>query len=270
MKRGPSVAPSKRGSLFRKENIMLDATRTVREFAIEIPSATRVFESLKIDYCCGGNRPLTEDCGQNGLDLDEVLELLQHAGGSTTETETQAPARHRKTDPQSMSLANLINLIVEKHHTYTRQELERLTALLEKVCGAHATNHPELLEIRSQFQTLRAELEPHMLKEERILFPYITRLEAAVVQKQHAPFAPFGEVNNPIMVMMREHEAAGEILKTLRELSNDFRTPDDGCFSYQTLYNELAALEADLHQHIHLENNILFPRSVEMEAAGKM
>ena len=251
---------------------MLEATRTVREFAIEIPSATRVFEALKIDYCCGGNRPLTEACGENGLDPKEVLQLLEQAGHSATETETQPAVRHAQADPQSMSLANLINLIVEKHHTYTRQELERLTALIEKVCAAHSTHHPELLDIRTQFQTLRAELEPHMLKEERILFPYITRLETAVGQKQPAPFAPFGEVANPIMVMTREHEAAGGVLLTIRELSNDFRTPDDGCFSYRTLYNELGALEADLHQHIHLENNILFPRSLEMEqkAARKM
>ncbi len=244
---------------------MLEATRTVREFAIEIPSATRVFEALKIDYCCGGNRPLTEICAQNGLELEEVLELLDQAEQSHIETQTQSALPHAKADPQSMSLANLINVIVEKHHSYTRQELERLTALLEKVCAAHSTHHPEVLDIRTQFQTLRAELEPHMLKEERILFPYITRLETAVGQKQPAPFAPFGEVSNPIMVMMREHEAAGEILKAIRELSNHFRTPDDGCFSYRTLYNELGALEADLHQHIHLENNILFPRSLEME-----
>jgi regulator of cell morphogenesis and NO signaling len=110
-----------------------------------------------------------------------------------------------------------------------------------------------------------------MLKEERILFPYIARLETAVGQNQRAPFAPFGEVANPIMVMMREHEAAGETLVTIRSLSNNFRTPDDGCLSYRTLYSELELLEADLHQHIHLENNILFPRSLEMEqkAAGK-
>ena len=244
---------------------MLDATKTVRDYAIEIPSATRVFETLKIDYCCGGNRPLTEVCEQNGLELEEVLELLDQAEQSYIETQTQSTLPHAKADPQSMSLVHLINLIIEKHHTYTRQELERITALLDKVCAAHGTNHPELLEIRSQFQTLRAELEPHMLKEERILFPYITRLETAVDHRQPAPFAPFGEVSNPITVMIREHEGAGEILKTIRELSNDFTTPDDGCFSYRTLYNELAALEADLHQHIHLENNILFPRSLELE-----
>lgn len=244
---------------------MLDATRTVREFAIQIPSATRVFEALKIDYCCGGDQPLSKACEENGLELEEVLELLDHAGRPTTTTVPPTATDRATSDPQSMSLGSLVNLIIEKHHTFTRRELERLTALLDKVCTAHGTNHPEVLEIRSQFQALRAELEPHMLKEERILFPYITRLETAVGQKQPPPFAPFGEVRNPIMVMSREHEGAGEILKTIRELSKDFTTPDDACFSYRTLYNELATFEADLHQHIHLENNILFPRSLELE-----
>jgi regulator of cell morphogenesis and NO signaling len=104
-----------------------------------------------------------------------------------------------------------------------------------------------------------------MLKEERILFPYIARLETAVTENQSAPFAPFGNVQNPITVMMREHDAAGEILKAIRTLSKDFATPADGCISYRTLYNALEELEADLHQHIHLENNILFPRSLELE-----
>jgi regulator of cell morphogenesis and NO signaling len=237
--------------------MLLDATRTVREFAIENPSSTRVFEKLKIDYCCGGNRPLTEACGEKGLDLEEVLQLLQQAvqTGSQPELSTST----------SLPLATLINLIVDKHHVFTRAELERLTALLDKVCSAHGANHPELLDIRTQFRTLRAELEPHMLKEERILFPYITRLEAAVTANRSAPFAPFGNVQNPITVMMREHDAAGEILKAIRTLSKDFATPADGCISYHTLYNALEELEADLHQHIHLENNILFPRSLELE-----
>ncbi len=104
-----------------------------------------------------------------------------------------------------------------------------------------------------------------MMKEERILFPYITRLETAIAENQPPPFAPFGHVQNPIAVMMREHDAAGEILKTIRELSKDFATPEDGCISYHTLYKALQELEADLHQHIHLENNILFPASLELE-----
>lgn len=235
----------------------LDATKTVREFAIEIPNATRVFEKLKIDYCCGGNQPLNEACAQAGLEIDEVLGLLNQTAPAKTDSEV--------VDSRSLPLAGLTSYIVEKHHLYTRNELERLPALLEKVCSAHGLNHPELFQIQSQFQILRAELEPHMMKEERILFPYIFRLEAAVVENLPAPFAPFGTVGNPIAAMMREHDAAGDILKAIRQLSGDFAVPEDACFSYRTLYSALEEFEADLHQHIHLENNILFPRSLKVE-----
>jgi regulator of cell morphogenesis and NO signaling len=237
--------------------MLLDATKTVREFAIESPNATRIFEELKIDYCCGGNRPLKEVCARNGLEVDEVLKLLSNSKTSEIESQTS--------DAQSLPLTQLIHLIVEKHHVFTRNELKRLTALLEKVCSVHGENHPELVNIQSKFQILQAELEPHMMKEERILFPYIKGLETAVTEKGAMPFAPFGQVRNPIAAMMREHEAAGEILKTIRKLSNDFVIPEDSCLSYSTLYNALQELEADLHQHIHLENNILFPRSLELE-----
>lgn len=235
----------------------LSSNMTVREIAIAVPNATRVFEKLKIDYCCGGNQPLQEACTQKGLRVEEVFKLLTEGGA--TEVAAEAP------DSQSQPLADLTRYIVAKHHVFTRSELERLTALFHKVCSVHGQNHPELLQIQSQFQILRAELEPHMLKEERILFPYIENLEAAVAENRPAPFAPFGTVGNPIVAMMREHDAAGEILKAMRELGNDFVTPEDACFSYGTLYSALDALEADLHQHIHLENNVLFPRSLEME-----
>jgi regulator of cell morphogenesis and NO signaling len=237
--------------------MLLDATKTVREFAIEIPNATRVFERLKIDYCCGGNQPLNAACANAGLKVDEVLGLLNELAPSEDDS--------RLKSLESAALADLTNYIVEKHHMFTRNELERLTALLEKVCSVHGANHSELFRIQSHFQTLRAELEPHMLKEERILFPYIVRLEAALVENLPGPFAPFGTVRNPIAAMMREHDAAGAILKALRQLSGDFAVPEDGCFSYRTLYSALEELEADLHQHIHLENNILFPQSLEME-----
>jgi regulator of cell morphogenesis and NO signaling len=166
---------------------------------------------------------------------------------------------------EAHSLAELANYIIEKHHVFTRNELVRLTALFEKVCSVHGGNHPELLELSLLFGTLKAELEPHMMKEERILFPYIVGLEAAVMNNVPTPFAPFGTVGNPIAAMMREHDAAGEILRTMRKISGDFAIPENACFSYSTLYNALAELEADLHQHIHLENNILFPRSLKME-----
>ena len=239
----------------------LDAAKTVREFAIEMPNATRVFEKLKIDYCCGGNQPLSEACMSAGFKIEEVFEMLS----KDAPADDKPPA----VDSKSLPLAELAKLIVEKHHIFTRNECERLTALFEKVCSVHGANHPELLKLESKFQTLRAELEPHMMKEERILFPYIAQLEAAVVGNRNAPFAPFGTVGNPIAAMMREHDAAGDILKAIRELSGDLVAPEDACFSYRTLYNALDALEADLHQHIHLENNVLFPRSLEMEQRAR-
>jgi regulator of cell morphogenesis and NO signaling len=167
--------------------------------------------------------------------------------------------------PQSLALAQLADHIVSKHHVFTRNELERLTQLLTKVCSVHGANHPELFQIQSEFQKLESDLCPHMLKEENILFPYIKRLENAVVASGPAPFAPFGTVRNPIAAMMREHDAAGDILKNIRKLSGDFALPEGACISYSTLYGALEELEADLHQHIHLENNILFPRAAEME-----
>ncbi|HEY5884249.1 MAG TPA: iron-sulfur cluster repair di-iron protein [Pyrinomonadaceae bacterium] len=235
----------------------LSSNMTVREVAIAVPHSTRVFEKLKIDYCCGGNQQLGEACAKAGVTFEEVVGLLSQ--DRPAEKETQPG------DSQSLPLAELAQRIVDKHHVFTRSELERLTALFDKVCSVHGQNHPELLQIQSHFQTLRAELEPHMMKEERILFPYIENLEAAVAGNRPAPFAPFGTVGNPIAAMMREHDAAGEILQAMRELGADFVAPEDACFSYHTLYNALNELEADLHQHIHLENNILFPRSLEME-----
>jgi regulator of cell morphogenesis and NO signaling len=238
--------------------MLLDPTRTVRELALEIPNATRVFEKSNIDYCCGGSQPLNEACARAGVDVDDVCRLL-------TEVEPPVTQSVVPSDFQSLPLAELANYIVNKHHFFTRQELERLTALLDKVCSVHGTNHTELLKIQSGFQSLRAELEPHMFKEERMLFPYIMQLDAAVFENRPAPPPPFGSVRNPVAVMMREHDAAGEILRAIRGLSGDFAVPEEACFSYRTLYGALEEFEADLHQHIHLENNILFPRALEAE-----
>jgi regulator of cell morphogenesis and NO signaling len=155
---------------------------------------------------------------------------------------------------------------VAKHHVFTRDELARLDALLSKVCSVHGQNHPELTRIRSLFQDLNRDLIPHMQKEEMVLFPYIEQMDEAVSAGRPAPVPFFGTVQNPIHMMMMEHDAAGEILKEIRQISGGFTVPEDGCISYETLYKALDALEQDLHQHIHLENNILFPRAVELEA----
>jgi len=232
------------------------ATRTVRELAVEIPNATRVFERLGIDYCCGGKMPLAEACNAAGLAVEDVRRALEEAASPALPSTFELP---------SGSLAELIDHIVKTHHKFTREETARLGTLLEKVCSVHGKNHPELFNIRDTFANLAAELRLHLMKEENILFPYIVRLEEAAIQKDPALPAPFGTVQNPIRMMTQEHDGAGAALRQMREASNNFRLPQDACISYQTLYQALAGFEADLHQHIHLENNILFPRAVEME-----
>jgi regulator of cell morphogenesis and NO signaling len=240
---------------------MVEASRTVREYALEIPAATRIFEKLGIDYCCGGGTSLSDACVKAGVTVAEVLDSLK-----ATEHSGAAVAGGRW---QTVSDAALIVHIVDTHHEFTRDELVRLEALLAKVCGVHGQNHPELFHIQSQFQDLRRDLEPHMLKEEQVLFPYIIQIEESIYKKQSTPVPPFGTVRNPVRMMMAEHDAAGEILRTMREASSDYTTPPDGCISFQTLYSALMALEADLHQHIHLENNILFPRAAEREDTAR-
>jgi regulator of cell morphogenesis and NO signaling len=240
---------------------VFEPTKTVKEYALEIPAATRIFEKLGIDYCCGGGKSLADACANAGIAVNEVLTSLQTS--ATSEGNFADEVWH------TTSQAKLIAHIVEKHHAFTREELERLEALLAKVSGVHGQNHPELFHIQDQFRKLRGELEPHMLREESVLFPYIIRVEQATAQNRPLPTPPFATARNPVRVMMAEHEAAGYILGRVREASSDYTVPADGCISYQTLYSALAALEADLHQHIHLENNILFPRAVEQEDAAR-
>ncbi|MGH9932250.1 MAG: iron-sulfur cluster repair di-iron protein [Pyrinomonadaceae bacterium] len=236
----------------------LSSTMTVREVALELPQATRVFESMNIDYCCGGDKPLEEACATAGVDVEEMVRMLEEFG----QVEVH---ENDSLDFQKASLTELITHILDKHHVYTKQEMARLSGLAEKVIGAHGENYPELRQIGELFQRLCADLKPHMFKEEEILFPYIVQLESAHLQGKPAPFAPFGTVKNPVRMMMTEHEMAGEILRELRQTSSDYAVPADGCISYQTFYQALEAFEKDLHQHIHLENNVLFPRAMEME-----
>ena len=237
---------------------MFNSDKTIRDIVLEQPQATRGFEKLKIDYCCGGEKPLIEACTAAGVKIEDVEMLLQ--------TADQSEAKNEAFDLQQANLSDLIQYILDKHHVFTKDEMIRLTALMEKVVRVHGRNHPELSEIRDLFQSVCADLSGHMLKEERILFPYIIAVENSVQGKQPRPFAPFGTVGNPIRMMTMEHDTARDILRKLRAVSSDYTIPPDACISYQTLYQALEAFEQDLHQHIHLENNILFPRAVELES----
>src|SRR5262245_58533697 len=233
-------------------------TTTIRDLAAGIPGATRVFENFGIDYCCGGQRTLADACQIASLTVEEIVRSIE-----ATEREPQSGGEER--DWRRESLTSLAEYIVNTHHSYASQEIDRLEKLFDKVCSRHGEKHPELFEAQRTFAHLRQDLIPHMLKEEQALFPYIARMEEAVSERRAVPPPFFGTVRNPVRMMMMEHDTAGDLLKQLRHVTNGYTSPPDGCASFQTLYQALAAFEADLHQHIHLENNILFPRVVEME-----
>jgi len=234
--------------------------KTVRELALEIPVATRVFEKLGIDYCCGGNRTLAQACQAAQVPLDQAVDSLEVA-------DLTARSSREDRDWQTEPLSELIEHIKNKHHKYVREETARLKPLFDKVCSVHGQHHSELVRLKTAFASLAQELAMHMMKEEMVLFPYVVRLEEAVTEKAPVVPPPFGSVRNPVAMMMHEHDDAGNALREMREASNGYTVPADACVSYQTLYKALAVFEADLHTHIHLENNILFPRAVEMERA---
>ncbi|NNE67011.1 MAG: iron-sulfur cluster repair di-iron protein [Pyrinomonadaceae bacterium] len=233
-------------------------TKTVREIALESPATVRVFEEFKIDYCCGGSKSLEEACRIADADEAGVTSRLEAVLDSENGSEAEPPA-----DP-----VELIAHIVQKHHTYTRNEIERLSPLLKKVCEKHGQAHEELFVIRDHFHALALDLGPHLMREEQVLFPYIEKLARSVQTGENRPFAPFGEVRNPIRMMSFEHETAGSILKDMRKASKEYKPPAGACPSYTALYFGLEELERDLHRHIHLENNLLFPLAIEMESGA--
>jgi regulator of cell morphogenesis and NO signaling len=234
----------------------IKTTDTVRELAVGLPGATRIFERFGIDYCCGGGRTLLDACMTADLQFDDVVHSLEQESARTT---------NQSHNWQEEPLTALAAYIIDQHHFFTKEELQRLEKLIEKVSAKHGDKHPELFEVQKLFEQLKRDLTPHMLKEEQVLFPYIARMEEAIGERRAVPPPFFGTVRNPVRMMTMEHDTAGETLKQLRTVTTDFTPPPDACVSYQTLYQALAAFEADLHEHIHLENNILFPRAVKME-----
>jgi regulator of cell morphogenesis and NO signaling len=239
----------------------IEATRTVGELAAVVPGATREFEKLGIDYCCGGKRSLGEACAQANISVEEAMSRLQE-GLATS-------ARQEQRNWKDVPLTELIAHINSTHHVFVREESPRIEKLAAKVASVHGKNHPELLEVQQLFSNLANELSVHLMKEEQVLFPYVTLMEEAATANEPAPPAMFGTVVNPVRMMMQEHDGAGDTLKKLRAITSDYALPDEACISYKTLYEALEAFEADLHQHIHLENNILFPRSVALESRSR-
>lgn len=233
------------------------AEQTVGEVVAERLSRSRVLEKYGIDYCCGGNTLLTEACISKGISVDEVVAELNEVDLAESTTED--------VDYTSMALDLLIDHIVSTHHAYLTQELPRLVGLAQKVAKAHAANDPRLLEIESVVRALSKELMSHMGKEEQVLFPFIRKL----AQTNTVPLMPFGTLANPIAAMESEHTSAGDALRRLRVLTDDYAVPDWACNTYRVLLEGLQKLELDLHRHIHKENNILFPKALSIESQRK-
>lgn len=238
---------------------MMNTEKIVREIALEQPHSIRVFEHFGIDYCCGGRKTLAEACTARNLSVLEVLSALKSAADSPSPQTidwAQAPLR------------NLIDHIVAKHHAYVKAELPRLANLAQKVVNRHGDTQPHLPALQKAIALLDDELTHHLAKEESVLFPYIAALEDAMASGCALPDACFGTVANPIAMMTREHDAAGGILAEIDRFTDHFNPPVGACPTYHAFYNALREFELDLHQHIHLENNILFPHAIEMEQSA--
>jgi len=214
----------------------LTASSTLAEWVATHPKIAQVMEAHRLDYCCGGNRSLQAACAERGLSAETVESELRSTIHATR--------------------------LERSHHTYLRQSLPRLKRLLEMVVAAHGARHPGLQDVFAIFSSLTEELGPHLMKEEQILFPAIRRLE----QEQAPPHFAFGTVQNPIHVMEHEHDAVGQLLHQLDSLTGSYTPPPDACESWRQLLLGLKNLELDLHQHIHKENNLLFPAAAKLES----
>lgn len=233
-----------------KQTLNIDCNRTVAELALTLPGAARTFERLGIDYCCRGKQALTSAVTEAKIALATVVAALQDAS-------TVSPPR-TFSEPVS-----LIHHIVDTHHEFTRTELERLVPLAQKVNRVHGARHPELTRVLELVEVLRNDLIPHMMKEERVLFPFI---QARARGEAVTPC--FGSVEHPIAAMLHEHESVGTLLSELAEVTNNYTPPNDACGSYGALYLGLRDLQSDLHQHVHLENNVLFPMAQKLGSSS--
>lgn len=227
-------------------------TSTVGELVARDYRCAAVLEHFHIDYCCGGRRSIVDACLESGADPEAVKHALESLPSSDRPVE----------DVRSWSIRRLIDHIVSTHHAYVRAELPAMIRECAKIAAVHGGRHVELPRVAAVVEELSAELLQHMEKEELVLFPFLTEFEG----DEAAQTPPFVTVNNPMRMMEREHVEAGHHLKTLRALTQDYAVPDDGCATYRVAMQRLEAFERDLHRHIHLENNVLFPKARAIES----
>lgn len=234
----------------------LSEKTTIGEIVAEDYRTAALFSNLGIDFCCKGHRTLNEVTSKKNLDLENIRQELQNIMNKKEDTSV---------DFKSWEIDLLADYIEKTHHRYVEEKSQVLLLLLNKLCKVHGANHPELFEINQLFGASAQDLAAHMKKEELILFPFIRKMVKAKRANADLEQPNFGTVDNPIEMMMHEHDQEGERFRKIAALSNNYQTPSDGCATYQTAFSMLSDFEKNLHQHIHLENNILFPGAQIME-----
>lgn len=230
--------------------------KTIGQMVAEDYRTAQVFKSHHIDFCCKGNRTLSEVAAKKGLDLETLLQELQTA---------QNNRQSDQTDFKTWPLDLLADYIEKKHHRYVERQIPVLKQYLDKLCRVHGDRHPELLDISEHFNASAGELAMHMKKEELVLFPWIRKMVLWSPDGDALDQPHFGTVRNPIQMMMQEHDNEGDRFRKIAELSNDYTPPADACNTYRVTFALLQEFEEDLHLHIHLENNILFPKAETLE-----
>ncbi|HQU56019.1 MAG: iron-sulfur cluster repair di-iron protein [Chitinophagaceae bacterium] len=229
---------------------------TIGEIATKDLRKVEVFKKFGLDFCCGGKKTVKEACAEKGIDVTKVEQALQAADTNYTA---------RPVPYNDWTLDFLADYIVQTHHNYVRKTLPDLLTYAEKVKTVHSPQHPELVEINELIGAVNVEMTTHMVKEEKVLFPYIKLLVTNENGSQPKAEGPFSSVQEPINLMEMEHELVGNNMGEIRKLTKDYSLPADACASYSLLYKMLQEFEEDLHLHIHLENNILFPKALQLE-----
>lgn len=231
----------------------------VGQLAVRFPQIRQTLEELGIDYCCGGKLSLREATKKLDLSEEKVLKDLKQAVEGNAD-------KQQYRDWSAESLTALADYIKETHHSFMKEQLPRLEQLLDKVLNAHKEKHGQMLAFLTEtFAALKSEIELHLAKEEQVLFPFICQIDSFRQNQENKPELHCGSVEAPIGQLEHEHEEVAKALDKMREITSGYQLPDDACNTFKALYDGLKALEVDLHKHIHLENNILFPKTIELE-----
>jgi len=238
------------------ETLQKDSEKQIGQFVADDFRTAAVFNKYGIDFCCKGDRTVEEVCEKKGLSATTLIDELHAVLNSKTD---------QSIDYKSWPLDLLAEYIEKKHHRYVEEKSVVLRQFLNKLCSVHGNRHPELFEINELFTASAGELATHMKKEELIIFPFVKRMVKAKLDNVAVQSPQFGTVGNPIAMMMEEHENEGERFRQIAELTNNYTPPADGCNTYQVTFAMLDEFEKDLHLHIHLENNILFPAAIKLE-----